>query len=48
MCHFGANMDNVGDSKYHIENAKQLLGASSKAIVDLHWEKLHYVRQSFV
>ena len=31
---FGANMDNIGACKHHIDNAKKALGASSASIID--------------
>ena len=31
---YGANMDNIGACKIHIQNAKEALGASSAAIID--------------
>ena len=45
---FGANMDNIGACKSHIDNMKEALGASSASIIDAQCEQLHYARRSFV
>ena len=45
---YGANMDNIGDCKHHIQNAKDALGQGSWAAIDSQVEKLHFARQSFV
>ena len=45
---YGANLDNLGACKHHIDNMKTALGEKSSSIIDAQCEKLHYARQSFV
>ena len=45
---YGANMDNLGACKHHINNMKAALGERSASVIDAQCEKLHYARQSFV
>ena len=44
----GANMDNLGACKIHIDNMKKAMGESAASLIDTQCEQLHYARKSFV